>query len=259
MLKIQEFCYGLQGEGIQMGYPSVFIRLGGCNLSCKGFACKIDSPLDGSELTGCDTIYAANSKHFKHTWEEWEDWKELVNEIEGWFPIELLYTKEKIDIVFTGGEPLIYHKDPILINTVEHFISRGHNVWFETNGTIDIDFNKFSIYKKCNFSMSVKMKLSGEEESKRWKPEIVNNYIKNTKNSYFKFVMSKNNIHAEKKEIFTFLFKVPYYAPVYCMPLGGKQEELIKNGKAVYEFATENGFRYSDRLHIRIHDDKMGV
>ncbi len=41
-MKINEIFYSLQGEGLLVGTPSVFIRTSGCNLRC----------------TYCDTIYA---------------------------------------------------------------------------------------------------------------------------------------------------------------------------------------------------------
>lgn len=256
-LIVSETFYGLQGEGTKMGYPSVFVRLGGCSLSCPGFNCIINSPKSNDILKGCDTIYSVHPD-FKDFWFKYTT-DFLIKDIYSSFPEKLIYTKEKIDLVFTGGEPLLQHKNKHLINCIEYFISRGHEVWIETNGTIPIDFNRYDIYKKCNMSISVKMSLSGEPESKRWKPSIVNEYIKRTKKSYFKFVMSKDNIQEEKREIFEFLNSVPSYAPVYCMSLGSDQETLIKNAKTVYNFASENGFRYSDRIHIRIHDDLRGV
>ncbi len=258
-LRVHEIFYGLQGEGNRMGMPSVFLRLGGCNLSCKGFGCKMKSPLDGSMLTGCDTIYAANMKHFNETWKKYNDWNSLTWDLQNAIPEGIAYNEEKVDVVITGGEPLIQHKNSILINTVSYFISRGHKVWFETNGTIPIDFTKYDIYKKCHFSISVKMALSGEPEEKRWFPKIVNSYIHNTENSYFKFVFSKDNLDKEQAEMYSFLYKVPSYGQVYCMPLGDTREKLFYNAKAVYEFAASHGFRYSDRIHIRIHDNKQGV
>ena len=35
MLKINEIFYSLQGEGADVGLPTIFIRLTGCNLRCK--------------------------------------------------------------------------------------------------------------------------------------------------------------------------------------------------------------------------------
>lgn len=258
-LPVDEIFYGLQGEGNRMGFPSVFIRTGGCNLTCKGFGCEITAP-SGEVITGCDTIHAVNVKHFSHLWEHYNSFQQLVETVMDLLPKALEHNEtERADIVFTGGEPLIHHKNPVMVDTVSYFISRGHKVFFETNGTVEIDFSAFPIYKRCSMSMSVKMSASGEPIQKRWKEGVVDEYISNTEGSYFKFVLSKGSIENEAREIFDFLQGVPSYAPVYCMPLGENWEQVRENAFDVYEFASANGFRYSDRLHIRIHNDKRGV
>jgi len=250
----------LQGEGIRMGVPSIFIRTGGCNLKCEGFGCTMVSPLDNqTEILGCDSIHAVNSKHFKHTWTYYDTASEFVDAILEHYIIREGGNSEKPDLVFTGGEPLLHHTDPVMIGALEYFISRGHKVYFETNGTQFIDFEKYSIYKDVGFSISVKMSSSGEDKNKRWKPDVVNQYLRNTKGSYFKFVLSAKSLKEEAKEVSEFLHQVPTFGIVYCMPLGETSSQLQENAQAVYEFAAENGFRYSDRLHIRIYEDKRGV
>jgi 6-pyruvoyltetrahydropterin 2'-reductase len=249
----------LQGEGTRMGVPSVFIRLGGCNLTCKGFGCTLTSPKTQETIIGCDSIFAV-STHFKQQWEYFDKSTDLINVILSNINVNNKPgNSEKPDIVFTGGEPLIHHTDPVLLETLEYFTSRGYTIYFETNGTQYIDFNKYDVYKKVSFTLSVKMSASGEDKNKRWKPEVVNNYLKYTNGSYFKFVLSANSIEQDSKEIFEFLEQVPTFGVVYCMPLGGTIKELESNAKAVYEFAANNGFRYSDRLHIRIYNDLQGV
>ncbi len=255
----EDIFYGLQGEGIRMGFPSVFIRLGGCNLRCEGFDCWTKSPLDDSLVKGCDTIFAANTIHFKHTWNEFISFQEIVNKIVEVVPKEMIYNEDRVDLIITGGEPILHYKNPILISLIQYAISRGHKVFIETNGTLPIDFNKYPIYKRVHFSISTKMETSGEKKSKRWKPEVVNNYLANTNGSYFKFVLSKKNLIKDASEIFQFLNLVSTYATVYCMPMGETRNTLEENAKSVYEFALVNGFRYSDRLHIRIYNDKVGV
>lgn len=250
----------IQGEGARMGVPSIFIRTGGCNLTCAGFGCSKVSPVDNKTvIKGCDSIQAVNAKHFKHTWNYFDTASELVKEILEHYMIRPEGNSEKPDLVFTGGEPLLHHADPVLIGALEYFVSRGHKVWFETNGTIFIDFEKHPIYKKVSFSMSVKMSASGEDKNKRWKADVVNQYLLNTNDSYFKFVLSEKSIATETSEVFEFLNQVPTFGIVYCMPLGETAGEVQSNSKAVYEFAALHGFRYSDRLHIRIYDDMPGV
>lgn len=257
-LEVDEIFYGLQGEGNRMGFPSVFIRTGGCNLTCAGFGCEL-TVSSGETIVGCDTIHAVNRKYFSHNWEPYSKFNRLVDDVLQMVPSNLAYNEEKVDIVFTGGEPLIHHQNHVMIDAVNYFLSRGHKVWFETNGTVAIDFSAYPVYKKCSMSMSVKMSASGEPVKKRWKEDVVDSYISNTEGSYFKFVLSAGSIENEANEIFAFLSRVPSYAPVYCMPLGSTFDEVRENAYEVYEFASRNGMRYSDRLHIRIHDDKRGV
>jgi organic radical activating enzyme len=250
----------LQGEGLRMGVPSIFIRTGGCNLTCKGFGCSMTSPLDNETvISGCDSIHAVNAKHFKHTWTYYDSSSELVDAILEHYIVSPEGNSEKPDLVFTGGEPLLHHTDPVMIGAIEYFVSRGHKIYFETNGTQFIDFEKYSIYKNVSFSMSVKMSSSGEEKNKRWKPEVINQYLRNTTGSYFKFVLSKKSLADEASEVYEFLQQVPTFGIVYCMPLGETSEEVQENAQAVYEFSARNGFRYSDRLHIRIYEDLRGV
>jgi len=37
-IPISEIFYSIQGEGKLSGRPSLFIRVGGCNLTCPGFS-----------------------------------------------------------------------------------------------------------------------------------------------------------------------------------------------------------------------------
>ena len=257
---IDEIFYGLQGEGDRMGYPSIFIRTGGCNLTCEGFGCSMESQKKpGFFVKGCDTIHAVNAEHFKHTWTPYEYFKDLTADVTVKIPATLAYNEDRVDIIFTGGEPLLWYKNPVMVDAVRYFISRGHKVWFETNGTIPVDFDKFPIYKQCSFSISVKMSASGEPKRKRWKPRHVDNYLLNTKGSYFKFVLSNKSLKEEADEIFEYLDQIPTYATVFCMPLGEIETEVSENAQAVYEFALVNGFKYSDRLHIRIYGKLRGV
>jgi 7-carboxy-7-deazaguanine synthase len=101
-LEIQEIFQTIQGEGLYAGWPSVFIRLGGCNLACDF----------------CDT--------------EFENYKPIaLTDIIS--TVQSLSNKGAINLaVITGGEPL---RQPIG-KLCSLLIENGFIVQIETNGTL---------------------------------------------------------------------------------------------------------------------------
>ncbi|WP_228127035.1 hypothetical protein [Aliarcobacter butzleri] len=61
-----------------------------------------------------------------------------------------------------------------------------------------------------------------------------------------------------KAEIIEILKDIPK-CEVYLMPLGDTADEINKNCEDVINMAIENGFKYCDRLHIRVWNNKRGV
>lgn len=98
MRKISEIFYSLQGEGHHTGYPSVFIRFSGCNLSCPFCDTRHN---EGIMMTDDDIIRAVNL--YKADW-----------------------------IVLTGGEPSLFI-DEEFVSTLQR--ATGKRVAIETNGT----------------------------------------------------------------------------------------------------------------------------
>ncbi|MDR0666416.1 MAG: 7-carboxy-7-deazaguanine synthase QueE [Campylobacteraceae bacterium] len=239
----------IQGEGKYAGYPSLFARFGGCNLRCKGFGCEFISPLNGSKLIGCDSLFAVDEKHFKQEWESFDDAQKLFSKI-------IMHLKD-IDylphLVITGGEPLIHYKNPVFYGFLELALDYGFNVFFETNATVEIDFDKFALYKKVGFAMSVKLSNSGEKYEKRVNKKAIQNIALHAKEAFFKFVVSEDAL-AQIKDI-----TKDIDIPIFCMPLGANRTELEKNSHAVILFCLKNGYNYSDRIHVRLWGDKRGV
>ena len=46
---------------------------------------------------------------------------------------------------------------------------------------------------------------------------------------------------------------------IYLMPMGDTASDIDKNSLSVIELCIKKGFKYSDRLHIRVWDNKRGV
>ncbi len=98
---IVEIFHSVQGEGYHTGTPSIFIRFGGCNLSC----------------TWCDTDFSV--------WDRMTI-SEIINEV------EKHSTKR---IIYTGGEPAMQKLRPLS----DELHSKGYNIAIETNGTIELE------------------------------------------------------------------------------------------------------------------------
>jgi len=247
-LYLVESFYSFQGEGKYVGTPSVFVRFGGCNLNCKGFGVELVK--DGVTLVGCDSIRATNKTHFKESWTKVKDKNFLIKTIDS----HMIGLDFNPDIVITGGEPLLWHKNLLFTHMIKYFLKLGFNLTIETNATIEIDFVKYPFYKDITFAMSVKLENSGEELEKRVNKKAIKAISDNAKKSFFKFVMDKNHLSTIEIDEVTKNSKLP----IYCMPLGSTAKELNLHDRAVAQFCINHGFRYVDRMHIRLWDNEEG-
>ncbi len=252
MIYLVEHFYSIQGEGKYVGTPSLFFRFGGCNMKCEGFGCS-EKADDGTQVLGCDTVYAVNKEHFSHTWIPVTKSEELLS------ILELYELPHAVDIVLTGGEPLIYANDLIFIDFLEVLIAKGHRITFETNGSLDVDFVKHSVYKECFFALSVKLSNSNEPLSKRLRGDVIYNIASNAKDAFFKFSIDAESITLGLEEELNEILLHSPKTKVYCMPVGGSREEVEKNTEPLIEFCKAKGYNFSDRLHIRIWDVNKGV
>lgn len=251
MLDVTEiFGPTIQGEGKKLGTPSIFIRFGKCNLSCEGFAVEYQTP-SGTKKYSCDSYYAVDTE-FKQQWDKYESHEEIIKVVKKLEP-----KNYKPDIVITGGEPLLYWKNGEFQKLLKYYINNYYNVTIETNATINIDICK-SYQEKLLFSMSVKLSNSSEPLKKRVNTVALTNIINNCDEKYLKFVISKEDIVNAQEEIKTILKCIPK-VDVYLMPMGDSVESLNRNSESIIQLAIQNGYLYSDRLHIRIWDDKRGV
>jgi len=252
VIYLVEHFYSIQGEGRYVGTPSLFFRFGGCNMKCEGFGCSEKAP-DGVSVLGCDTVYAVNKEHFAKTWIPITKVDELLS------VLELYELPNAVDIVLTGGEPLIYANEPLFVAFLEALHARGHQITFETNGSLNVDFEKYPIYKECVYALSVKLENSAEPLSKRVRGDVIFNIASHAKDAFFKFSIDRDSINlALEDEIESICMHAPN-TKVYCMPLGGSKAEVEANTEPLIEFCKAKGYNFSDRLHIRIWDENKGV
>jgi organic radical activating enzyme len=240
-----EIFYSIQGEGRNMGRPSIFIRLSLCNLYCRW----------------CDTDYTWNWKgtRFVHNNDELPGYKKFEKEE----MIMMLANGEILDIlqgfpcnnlIITGGEPLAQQKD------LSSFLSEAkarhprYQVEFETNGTIRPSPDLDALTDQYN--VSIKLSNSGVKEEDRLIPEAIQ-FFASSPNASFKFVVEEP---ADLAEILALVrqYNIPREA-IYLMPQGVLAPVLSEKQDWLVEICKSHGFRYTDRLHIRIWGAKRGV
>lgn len=251
--------YTLEGEGRFIGWPSVFMRLSMCNLTCIGFKSE-DAPF------GCDS-YVSWSKKNRMTFEEIAQLFEKNDYHEK--------LKQGAILKLTGGEPFIQQKN--LIEFVKFIRDRwgfydmsSHDfmvplpeasvlkIDFETNGTIMPDKEWFDIGCSVSFTTSPKLSSNGDPEEKRFKPDVLRFLAEH--HACFKFVAKQESDLDEVLEKYINNPDVALKSElVWIMPMCGSRKELLEVGPVVAEICKKYGFKFSNRMHLQIWDKALKV
>jgi 7-carboxy-7-deazaguanine synthase len=240
-----EIFHTIQGEGVNVGAPAVFIRASICNLHCHW----------------CDTDHTWN---FKGTpWTHEKDALPGYEKHEKSAVILDVTPKDAADrilafrcdrTVITGGEPLLQQAEFLEMIRLIRAVDPEHQFEVETNGTRQPN-PEFSA-EVNQFNVSPKLSNSGIPENLRWNPPALS-HLAALPHAWFKFVISKPEDLAEVTALVT-----GYGLPskrVLLMPEGRTARELDRSSEWLAEVCRDYGFRFCDRLHVRIWGDKRGV
>ncbi len=120
-LNLVEIFWSVQGEGVLLGEPCVFVRLGQCDLRCSW----CDSPETWQRADRCRIEIAAGSERF-------EDVENPVKVSEACRAASLLSQGAQDLVSITGGEPLLQPEGVRAL--AEALRAKGARILLETHG-----------------------------------------------------------------------------------------------------------------------------
>lgn len=240
-----EIFHSIQGEGVNMGVPSVFVRASLCNLHCQW----------------CDTDYTWNWQNtpWKHENDKLAGYQkynkqDYVVEIDTDEVVERIFSFPCRNVVITGGEPLLQDNAWQAVTAGLFNKDHAYHIEVETNGTIT---PSSALDSRINqYNVSPKLQNSGNDRDLRIQSGALAFFAGSGK-SWFKFVVAHADDLAEIEEIIS-AHAIPRERTL-LMPEGRDSSTLEERRQWLAETCRERGFRLSDRLHIQLWGSKRGV
>jgi 7-carboxy-7-deazaguanine synthase len=219
-MQVSEIFYSLQGEGMLVGTPSVFVRLAGCPLRCRW----------------CDTKYAWD-------YQAGEDLEpaQIVERVKRW---------SCRFVVLTGGEPMMgpdLGERAGLADLTHRLKGLDRHITIETSGIL------FVSDLACDL-MSISPKFGGSTASD---PEVVARLM-HVYPYQLKFVVESPEDIGDVQDMLMTLGPVEPER-VVLMPQAATTEELQSRSGMVAELCKQTGLRFGPRLHIQLWGQRRGV
>lgn len=212
-LQVSEIFKSVQGEGPFTGRPSVFLRLGICNLSCAWCDTPYTWLFDKERLEKVQARIARSAKP-EFVVPKLYDKSDELRRLNVFDVIEDIadHAGPSVrNIVITGGEPLL-HKKPLL-HAVHAFIERGFSIEFETNGTI----SPTGLPSRVHLNVSPKLSNSIQPQNLRINMSVLKECL-TFPSSILKFVINDQSDVGEVLDLVKTL-KIEAHR-VYLMPQG---------------------------------------
>lgn len=226
-MKISEIFFSVQGEGMLVGVPSVFVRTSGCNLRC----------------VWCDTPYTSWSPEGEQL-----TVPEILSRVRQ-FPAR--------HAVITGGEPMLFDETTELTRLLS---ADGIHITIETAGTVfrPVACDLMSISPKLANSTPHEReggRWAAQHERTRYQPAVLRQLM-NAYEHQLKFVIADPGDLQEVKTVCAELEAKP--DRVILMPEGVDADTLRTRGRWLTALCMQHGFRYSPRLHVDLWGAERG-
>ena len=232
-MRISEIFHSIQGEGLLLGVPSVFVRTSGCNLRCRW----------------CDTPYAS--------------WHPEGEELSIEEVVKRVLSYDCRHVVLTGGEPMVASGIRELASALR---AKGKHITIETAATIapeGIPFDLGSLSPKlANSTPDADAAGPWRErhEQSRLKPEVIRQWLE-AGACQIKFVVSTVEDLPEIEELMNEVGVVQGFDrdKVLLMPEGTDAEVLWNRAPLIAEMCLEHGFRFAPRIQIDLFGNTRGT
>ncbi len=240
-----EIFHTIQGEGLSSGIPAVFIRASGCNLHCVW--CDSDATWN-FENTPWPHVKDANPGYAKYRKDD------VVIELDPSEAAQAILAYHCPRVVITGGEPLLQQEDFLTLTSLIRAELPESVFEVETNAT-RIPSPDF-LAAVDQFNVSPKLANAGMPESLRHNKEALA-FFASLPKAWFKFVITSPADLLEVQTLHT-RYQIPS-DHIFLMPEGRSADDLDRTAPQLAAICRDLGFRFCDRLHIRLWGDRRGV
>lgn len=251
-IAVSEIFYSHQGEGVNHGRKSLFLRLMDCNLTCgwSAMPTSADAPAEASMV--CDTRYTWDKTAFDPENPAREMTRtEIRDELQRLDPHTRNPSLPKVDLlVVTGGEPLL--KQGFLVWLADMANASGLTMEIETNATI-LPSDEL-VKTGAHFNCGLKLANCGVREKKRIRPEAIRAF-QSTGRARWKFVVTDP---ADLDEVVALREKYGL-TEVWLSPEGTTVEAVVTRTRMIARPALALGLHLTNRLQILTYGDKRGT
>jgi 7-carboxy-7-deazaguanine synthase len=237
-LRVNEF-FGptFQGEGPFAGRRCHFLRLNRCNQHCRW----CDTPYTWADTEAKAALHDSGIVHSRQDNES----VMTIDEVNS-----LLRTNNVQLLIISGGEPLL---QAAALDQLIADMDAETTVQFETAGTLP-PLPGWTLSDEVHYVVSPKLENSGNELSKRYKPDVLWQFV--AKQADFKFVLTGPE---DLEEVCKIQEEVGIPSErIWIMPEGTTAEKVLETARALAGSTINEGFNLTLRTHTLLWGDERG-